>query len=308
MIAESIREGITLTHRNWQIIPIRFIVAIINVFALLIFIGIPVFFAIASLGIDLAQTRDALPGILENPSEIITNYLGIIALLLISVTLYLTIVSVITLYAFGGMLGVLRNSAINFQYRFNLASFFYEAKNLFFPLLWLLSLIFLVINGIVIIFGIFTGLFIITVTAMGDSASTLSVFLGIFLGLILIFLLLIGGLGILIYSVFAIMSMVVEGKGVIDSLKNSWKFIINKPSAILFYIILVLGILGINIVLMMTGGMLRMIPGAGFFLSIPYQFIYYSVQIYLGVVLWSSLVVYYTKGINYPVYKSAYNI
>jgi hypothetical protein len=308
MIAESIREGITISHRNWQVMLIRLVAAIIHIFVLLVFVGIPVFIAVASFGIDLALTKEVLPELLYNPSEILSKYLGLSILLLLSLTVYLTVASVISLYTFGGIIGVLRNAALNSQYRISLASFFTEARSLFFPLLWLLSVVLLVFNALIIVFGVLIGIFIFATQSFGNTESSFSVFLSIFSGLILFLLFLIGFLGGLIYSVYAIMALVVEGRGVFDSLKRAWSFIVNKPSSILFYIILVLGMLGINIIIMLIGGTLGMIPAAGLFLSIPYQFVYYAVQTYLGIVLWSSLLVYYIKGIHEPVNDSSFNI
>jgi hypothetical protein len=308
MIIECIKEGFSLTHRNWQLILLRAAVALINLFLLLLFMGIPLLIIFISVGIDMAQARDLLPELLSSPEEIIPQYLGTIVLLLVSFTVYLLVVSVITLYVFGGTIGILRKAALDVQFKFSMTTFFQEAKNLFFPLLWLFSFVILIVTAMLIIFGIMAGIAFAVVHLYGESGSTLSVFVVSFFTLLLIFFGIVGGLGSVIFTAYAVIALVVERKGTIDSLKNTWSFIKNKPISLLFYIILVVGITGINILLMIIGGTIRLMPIAGLFINIPYQLVYYAVQVYLGIVLWSSLLIFYTKGINYPVYKATYDI
>ncbi len=309
MIIECIKEGFHITHRNWQVILLKIAVTIISLVGVFFFIGIPIAVAIIFMSVDIANIKDILPGIMsENPLEFLSKYLGLVILMLISLTLYLTIVSVLMLYVFGGMLGVLRNAALNIQYKFSLSSFFKEAKKFFFPLLWLFSIALLVITVVVIVFGILVGVVISAIYAFKESGTTLSVFVTSFFSLLIIFLSIIVGLASVIFTVYAAIALVVEKNGVADSFKNAWNFVKNKPMAFLFYIILVIGIIAVNITLKILGGSFSMIPVVGLLISIPFQLIYYVVQSYLGVVMWSSLLVFYIKGINYPVYTATYDI
>lgn len=309
MIIECIKEGFHITHRNWQVILLKIAVTIVSLAGFFFFIGIPIAIAIAYLSVDIANIKDILPWIMsENPMEILSKYLGLAILIFIALILYLTAVSTLMLYTFGGMLGVLRNAALNIQYKFSFSSFFKEAKKLFFPLLWLFSIALLVITAIVIILGILTVVIFFVTHAFSESGTRLSVFVTSFFSLLIIFLTIIGGLASIIFMVYAAMALAVEKKGVIDSFKNAWNFVTNKPMAFLFYIILVISIIAVNIILMILGGSFRMIPTVGPLINIPYKLIYYVLQSYLGIVMWGSLLVFYIKGINYPVYTATYDI
>lgn len=310
MIIECIKEGFHITHRNWQVMLLKIAVTIVNLVGLFFFVGIPIAAAVVFMSVDIANIKDILPGIMsENPLGFLSKYLGLIVLMLISLILYLTIASVLMLYVFGGTLGVLRNAALNIQYKFSFPSFFKEAKKLFFPLLWLFSIALLVITVVIIVFGIVTGVaFFVIQVLSGGSETTLSVFVVSFFTLLIVFLSLIIGFASVIFTAYVAITLVVEKKKVIDSFKKAWDFVKNKPMAFLFYIILVSGIMGVNILLVLLGGSFQMIPMISILISIPYQLIAYAVQIYLNVVMWSSLVVFYVKGVNYSVYTATYDI
>jgi hypothetical protein len=308
MIIECIKQGFSLTNRNWQLVIVRIVAALINIFLLFLFIGVPVFLAIVALGIDLAQTKDAFPDLLSNPGEVIPKYIGLIVLFMVSVILYTTVVSVITLYVFGGTIGTLRNAAFSLREQFSLSSFFQEAKLLFFPLLWLYSFILLVATGLLIVFGILAGIIIFFIHAYGEQRSGLTVFITSFFTLLLAFLVITSSLGGLIFTVYSTVALVIEKKGVMDSLKRAWEFLKNRPAGFLFYLILMFGILGVNIIVLVFGGVIQFIPVVGIFVSIPYQLAYYTLQVYLGIVMWSSVLMYYLKGTNQPVYDAMYDI
>lgn len=298
MVIECIKEGFHITHRNWQVILLKIAVTIVSLVGFFFFIGIPIAIAIAYLSVDIANIKDILPWIMsEDPMEILSKYLGLAILTFAALILYLTFVSVIALYVFGGTLGVLRNAALNIQYKFSLSSFFKEAKKLFFPLLWLFSIAFLVIIAIIIVLGILTVVIFFVTHAFSESGTRLSVFVTSFFSLLIISLSIIIGLVSLIFTVYAAIALVVEKSRVINSFKNAWNFLKSKPMAFLFYILLVISIIAVNIILTIFGGSFRMIP-----------LVLFAVQSYLGVVMWSSLFVFYIKGINYPVHTATYDI
>lgn len=292
MIIECIKEGFRITNKNWQVVLLKIAVTIINLMGFLIFVGIPIFIAITSLGIDLAQAKDILPGIFENPLEVLSKYLGIVVLIFISLIIYLTVAFFLVLYVFGGTLGILRNAAIDEQYKFSFASFMEEAKKIFFPLVWLFSIAFLVTLSILIVLVLSAGFLIYVIHAHGRLATTFSIFVTYFFSLFGIIIFLIA----VIFTAYAAIDVVVVKGRVIASFKNALTFIINKPIAFLFYIFLFVGLIAANFVLIALGASVRVIP-----LLIPYQLISYIIRSYLGVVMWSSLVVFYLKGIKFPV-------
>ncbi len=202
---------------------------------------------------------------------------------------------------FGGTLGVLRNSSLDTQYRFSFSSFFAEAKNLFFPLLWLFTIALLGIGGIVIVFGILTVIGFSVIHPYSSSGTTFSTFLVSFFILLAIFSGLIIVLGGLIFTFYAAIALAVGKKGVVDSFGDTWNYLTNKPAAFLFYIILVIAMVAIYIALNVIAGLFSMIPVAGFVIGIPYRFAVSILINYLSVAMWSSLLVFYIRGINLPV-------
>ena len=309
MFLECIKEGFKLTHRNWQVILLKIIVTIISIAALFIFVGIPIAVAIIFMSIDIASLKDTLLNIMSSdPLEILSKYLGLAVIVFTGLILYITVVSVVVLYVFGGMLGVLRNASLDSKYRFSFSSFFAEAKKLFFPLVWLFSVALFVITAVIIIFGILTGVWFFTVHALSTPDSTLSVFVVSFFTMLVIFLSLVAGLFSVIFTVYASIALAVERKGVSDSFKKTWNFVMNKPGAFLFYILLVICVVALNIVLWLLGASFRLIPMIGLIVSIPYQIILHVFQSYLAVVMWSSLIVYFIKGTKHTEYKATYDI
>jgi hypothetical protein len=301
MIIKSIKEGFRLTHKNWQVILLNIGVGIINLINFFIIVGIPVVIGIFFLGIDIAQAKDMLPGILENPAEIFSKYLGIAMLIFGAFLIYLAVASVLILYIFSGTLGVLRNAALNGQYNFSLSSFFSEAKKVFFPMLKLFSIALLVIILLMIVFGVSAGILISMISAYGKMVTTVSVFVTYFFILFGITVVLIS----IIFTAYAAIVLVVEKNRVMDSFRNTWNFIKNKPMAFVFYIILVFGIIAANLLLIALGASFSAAPIIGYAFLIPHRLISYVVQSYFGVVMWGSLIAYYIKATNYPVYPTA---
>jgi hypothetical protein len=292
MIIECIKQGFSITHKNWQIILIKAITSVINLIALFVFVGLPIAIGIIVLGIDIAQAKDILPDIAKNPMEFISRYMGVALIFVISLIAYLLIVSVTLLYIFSGTLGSLRNAVLEMQYKFSYSSFFKEAKRGFFPLLWLFSITTLIIIGLLILFGLLSGIFI-SLTGLRDvTGTTLSVFLTYFLTLMGIAV----AFGGIIYSAYAAVALVVEKKGVMRSLNRAWEFIKMKPTAFLFYFFLFVSLTVINFAFLSIETTFSTAPLIGYLFLIPQRIIYSIIQSYLNVVMWGSLTVYYIKA------------
>lgn len=304
MIVECIKKGFHLTHKNWQVILIQMVVTIINLIGLVLFVGVPIAVAITSLGIDIANAKDILLKLFESPMEFLSRYLGLAILIFIALILYLTAASVVVVYVFGGILGVLRNTALDVQHRFTLSSFFKEAKKLFFPLMGLFSIALLIMIVVLVILGMLAGIVIPLKHAYSQSGARFPVFMVSFLNLLTIFLIFLGiiiSLASVIFTAYAVIALVVEKKGIAASLKKTWNFIKNKPLAFLFYLILVVGIMSANLILMVLGELFRTFPAAELLIVNLYLLISYVVQIYFGIVMWSSLLVFYIKTTGYHV-------
>lgn len=297
MIAESIKEGFRITNRNWQLVLLKVAAGIINLIGLFIIVGIPVIISIFTLGMDIAQAKDLLPQILDDPVQILSKYLGLAILITLSLLVYLTFASFLILYVFGGTIGMLKNSAFDMQFKFSLSSFFREAKRLFFPLLWLFTAAILVMLGILMLFGILAGIVITFSGAYIDAQTTVSVFVIYFLSLLGIATFLIG----VIFAAYAAIALAVEGGGVRVSFRNALNFIKNKPVAFLFYVLVFSALIFANFVLIGSGAALSSAPGIGVLFGFPYQIISFFIRSYLGIAMWGALLEFYLKGTQHPV-------
>jgi hypothetical protein len=304
MMIECIKEGFHLANRNYQLVFLRIIVAIINFISLLFFLGLPIIAAVAYMGFDLSHAVDLLPELMENPFNLLSKYLGLVFLIGISFIFYLTFVSTIILYSLGGTLGVLRNSAVNVQYRFSLSSFFREANSIFSRLLGLvsiLSLIFIVLFIVIILSG---GVAAGFMQGFSWAETTLEVFLGSFVVLSTIIFGIIIFFSWLIFTVYSLVCLVIEGKRSADTIKNTFNHLKKTPQAFLFFIILFAGAVAINLVfflIMIPLGMLPLIDIVLYLVNVVFQN-------YLAIVVWSALTVYYSKTANYPVSPATYDI
>ena len=304
MMIECIKEGFHLANRNYQLVFLRIIVVIINFISLLFVLGLPVIAAVAYMGFDLSHAVDLLPDLMENPFNLLSKYLGLVFLIGISFILYLMFVSVIILYSLGGTLGVLKNSAVNVQYRFGLASFFKEANNIFSRLYWLISILFLIFialfAAVIISGGIVAGF----MQGFSWSETTLEVFLGSFVFLSTIIFGIIIFISGLIFTFYSILCLVIEEKGSADTIKNTFNYLKKTPQAFLFFIILFAGAVAINLVFFIIMIPLGMIP----LVDIVLYLVNVVFQNYLAIVVWSALTVYYSKTANYPLNTTMYDI
>jgi hypothetical protein len=208
---------------------------------------------------------------------------------------FLTVVSVLMLYVLGGKLGVLKNAVCDVQYKFKLSSFFKEAKRMFFPLLWLFSIMLPVFLLFVIL--MFVGFIIYIQYSYSESGTASLIFISSFVSLLLTFLGIMGILGSLIFTVYTAVVIAAEKAGVFSSFKKAFNFMKNKPMSILFCIIIFAGIIASwLIILLVLGKLLAMIPAAGLVISILYQLVSYAVLIYLNIVMCGSLISYYLKS------------
>ncbi len=298
MIIESIKQGFNLTNKNWQVILVEAVVAVISFAGLVFIIAVSAAATAAILGDDIANIQDKLPELLEDPVNFISKYIWLALIIFTLFSVYLTVVSVLMLYIFGGKLGVLKNAACDAQHKFKLSSFFKEAKRMFFPLLWLFSImlpVFLVM-AIIIVSGF--GIFFIYV--YNQPESTFSIFITSFLSLLIIFLGIVGSFGSLMLTEYTAVALAVKKDKVFSALKKTLGFIRNKPLSIGLYIVVYASILVVSIVFAVLGKLFALLPMIGIIIIIPFQLISSAVQIYLGIVKWGAFIFYYVQNSGGP--------
>jgi hypothetical protein len=308
MILECIKEGFALANKNLQLVFVRIVVTIINLVSFFISLGIPLVFAIIYMGFDLAHAKDLLPFLTENPVEFVSRYMGLVFLVGSSLVFYLTFVSILFLYSLGGTLGVLRASAVNIQYKFSLSSFFKEANRNFVRLFWIILLVSL---GSVVLFTSFTisgGIIAAIIQALAGGGGILELFFSSFIMVSVIILSIIFFVACLMFTGYSMVVSVMNGKGAVDCIKKTFDFLKQKPEAFLFYFILFAGSIIANSIFFVLKMPFNMVPVLGPVMNIVLTLFSALFQSYLALVIWSSLIMYYVRGTNYPVYSAEYEI
>lgn len=304
MVIECIKEGFALVNRNLQLVVIRIVFSVINLVSLSVFLGVPMLVAIMYLGLDLAQARELIPFLLKNPLEFVYKYLGLIFLFFASVIFYMIFMSLLFLYVLSGTVGVLKNAAVNVQYRFSLSSFFKEARMNFSRLFWLVSLVLLIVIVLFLALMVSGGIFAGIVQAVTESESTIETFLTSFAMLTIATFGILIVLSGLIVTVYSVVTSVVEAKGVRDALGKTFALFKEKPQALLVYLILFAGIILASSIFYGLQVTISFLPFMAPLLYVMNAFFHG----YAATFVWSSLVVYYIRGTNYPVSDAGYEI
>jgi len=304
MIIETIKDGFRLANRNLQLVVIRIVVTFINLASLAVFLGLPVLVAIAFLGFDLAQAKELLPSVINNPFDVVSRYLGLIFLFLAALMLYLAFSSLLILYSFSGIMGVLRCSAVNSQFRFKVRSFFQEAGNNFSRLFRLLSLVLLITMAFIIVTLVIGGISAAIMKSLSGSETTIEVFFNSFVTIFIIIISVIIILSSIIFAVFSLVISVVTMEGAMASMSRAYHFIKEKPQSLLFCFVLFIGIIIANAIFFSLQIPMQFMP-----FMMPFAYLLNALgQSYLIIVMWSSLIMYYIKSANYPVYNAGYEI
>ena len=120
-----------------------------------------------------------------------------------------------------------------------------------------------------------------------------SIFFASFLALLFVFLGIAGALGSLIFSSYAAVILADGKTGIISSFKETFIFIKDKPSSILFFIGIFSALAVICAVLAIINQIFLLISAAGVLMTIPFLFVAGAVSSYLRLVMWSSFIAYY---------------
>lgn len=302
MIFECIKEGFVLTNNNLQLVLVRVAAAIMNLFSFFIFLGIPVIAAIAYLGLDISGARDMFPSLLANPFDFVSRYLGLVILLSASFVFYLLFFSVVILYVLSGCVGVLSNAAVNVEYTFSISSFFREANQNFIRLMWVLSIVLIILSALLLVFLLIAGVVSAAVQALSGTGTTIEVFFSAFM---LISAIIIGALvsfASIVFSVYSVVVSVVERTGAIDSIKKTAGFLMDKPEALLYCLLLFAGAVVLSLLSFALKIPFSMVPLIGPAMGIGVSLLSIVFKSYISIAVWASLIVYYVKATDHPVY------
>ncbi len=292
---EAIKDGFRLVNRNWQLVLIQLSMVFISSIGFFIIVGIPLAIAFIFFSIDLTQfanIRDIF-GILKEPSDILSKYLGLFLVVLSSFLFYIILVALLGIYIFGGSVGVIGRSIRDKSSKFNVRVFFDEAKRLFVRLLGFTSVIGVILIIAAFALGILGGGIAAVVSFAQTQDSTLALFFGTFFSLVLIIVAAVIILGILSVTLYGIASLFFKGTGSMMSLKEATRYLIGHPNAFWLYTVLFAGYLIASFLLILLSYPFTLIPIIGTVLSFPYQLISYAFETYLGLMIIAAILSYY---------------
>jgi hypothetical protein len=293
--ADAIRDGFRLVNRNWQLVLIQISMMFVSAVGAFIIVGLPLAVAFIIFGIDLTGLTDIrdIMGMLKGPSDILSKYLGLVLIILTSILLYLLLVALLGIYVFGGSIGVIGRSLKDGSLKFHMSAFFGEAKRLFLRLLGFTSMIGAISIIAFFLLGILGGGIAALVSFAQTKDSTLALFFGTFFSLILVVIALFVILGILSITLYGMAVLFFKDTGPAKSAREATRYLVRNPNAFWLYTLLFLGYLVAFFLLVFLSYPFTLIPIIGTVLSFPYQFISYTFQTYLGLMIVAAIFSYY---------------
>lgn len=308
MFMESIKEGFRLTHRNSQLVYIRMALGLINIIGFFLIVGGPAAAAAKSIGMDLSNASGLFNTLLKDPFDILSKYLVLLLIIFVAFIVYLIFSSLLHLYVLSGTLGVLKNSVTDMRYSFSFSSFLSESGKHFFPLMWLMSVTFM---GLFLVLTVFLILSIIGFDIrepVSGAGSFINVFVSSFINLAFVVFGSIISLAAFVFVVYSMAVSVIEGSGVMNSLRKTSIFLKDRPSAFIYYFVLFFGIFAVNVLILLFEVPMGMASDGRLLMTLMAAFTGIAIQSYLMVALWSCLIVFYVKATNLIVHQPAYDI
>lgn len=302
---EAIKDGFRLINKNWQLVLVQLGMVIISSLGFFIIVGIPLAIAFIMFGIDLTGLADIkdIFRILKEPSEIISRYLGLFLIIIASFLVYVILIALFGIYVFGGSVGVLGRSLRDRTLRFNMHTFFDEAKKLFPRLFGFTAVVGILVIAAAFILGILGGSIAALVSFAKSQDSTLALFFGTFFSLILVIIAFALILGIISITLYGIACLFFKGTGPIKSLREVIHYLVSHPNAFWLYTILCGGYILISFLMILLSYPFTLIPVTGTIFSFPYQLISYVFQTYLGLAIIATILSYYysTEILSKPI-------
>lgn len=295
---DAVKSGFRLVNRNWQLVVVQAGMMLANCIGFFVIVGIPLGIAFIIFGLDLtglAQTRDII-GLLSHPSELISKYMGLVLIVVVSFLLYLLIVSAVGLFVFAGSIGSVGHAVLDPSRKFSMKLFFAEAKKVFFPLMWFSMVMGLIFLAITFCLGLLGGGVASIVQSARSQDSTLALFLGIFFSLVLALFGIALVLGAIAVTVYGIAVLFFKAEGAVRSCKDAAIFLWKRQSAFWLYVLLFLAYVIASFILMLFTYPFNLIPIIGTIISFPLQLASYVVQSYIGLAIIATVFIYYYEA------------
>ncbi len=292
----TIREGVTIANRNWQLIVVQFLFMILSFVSLLVIVGMPLAVAFVIFGLDLTEIlrQTDLMGVFNIAVAMLRKSLPIVLFVILGFLLYLASVVAMWIFAFAGTIGSIAKTILNGQ-RFNMKFFWSEARRLFFPVFIFSNVIGFCFAILAMVMGILSESARQIIAIAETQEATLAVFLSIFFFLTL--------LSVGLFLFFATIEMTFYGCGYLvfsrprpfRAVRLVASYLYRTPSAHLLMAILAVGYLAAGSVAVTVTSLLAMIPSIGTALAMPFQFVSQAVHAYVCLIILASLFLHYYR-------------
>jgi hypothetical protein len=294
-ITGAIKEGFGLIHRNWQLVLIQFVVSVLCFLGLLVIVVLPLTVALVMLGLDVGGVEgvEDLFQNMEDPLELLSNYMAIVGIVLLCVLVYLLFAFSIVLFSLGGSAGVIGASLKEPGEGFRTDFFFSEGKRLFLPLTGFTAIVGLIYLALLLALGLLAGAGALAWEALDAGGGQMGLFLKVLITLSLAAGLFIVTFFSAVITAVGIVVMVMEGMGPLGALGETFRHLDRRPGVVWLLLVLAAGYITIQFTLALVGYPLQSIPVVGLVVALPYHVLTYVVQGYLNLVILASIFAHY---------------
>jgi hypothetical protein len=269
-----LKSNFERTNKNWQLIVVQFITALIMVPIIILGIVIPVLVVVIPAVQGNCDGEDIIPLILDNLVFILLGGLIFLVFLL----------GIIILWAFvsGGIRGSLLENILT-EKRFKFDKFMGYGKKFFSRIVGLWGLTGLIYSGIFIIFGGITSFILLFCIAFYETSEVGAILVGIFSGGFFFLVLMVVGFFMGVFLTIANTYLIIEDAQVIESMKGSIRFIKKYPGHTFLIIIILIAIgFAVGMVYTMLTMPLTVIPYVGAIFSAILSPIQMGLNLYLS--------------------------
>jgi hypothetical protein len=301
-LSDAITEGFRLVNRTWQLVLVQLVMAVIQAVGFVVLVVVPVAAALLVNGAHLPEVRSLtdLAAAAGNPWELVSRFLWLFVVGLVSILLYLTFSFSVWLYVLGGSAGVLGQAVKDASFRFSMGSFTHWAKRLFVPLMGYTLLVGLLFIGLFLLGSVSAVAGFLALDRLAPHEGALGVFFRTFFILSALFFLFAFIFGLYLLSLEGIAPLALQGERPSRSLDSAFAFLKRQPRAVGLFALLALLYIGAQFALVLVGIPLQFVPFVGIILAIPYQFLSLAVQAYLCLVILGSVMLFYHRGTSPP--------
>jgi hypothetical protein len=264
------------TNRNWRLLIVEFISGLIMVPIILLGIGIPCLVVIVPALSGGYEAEDFI--------SFVSSYENLVFILLGVLIFLIFVLGVFLIWAFiaGGIRAALLDDIMKGK-GFQLGAFMKHCRRFFGRIVGLWSILGLIYTGIFIVFGGIAAVLVIFAIGIHETAEAGAVLFAILGGGFIVFLLVILGFLMGIFTAIANTYLIVEDAQVGDSMRGAFRFIRSNPGHT-FLVVLILCAVGfaVGLVYAMVTMPLTMIPYLGGVFSLMLSPIQMALNLYLS--------------------------